>query len=290
MVRLAVLLLTLGSLNAAETLTNFLPSNVVSNFGPTKTVEFATPLMELEPGSLAHHLPAAMRNMRFAEPVWVIGYTTSILDPQGQTPRENFLCHTFLADQHVDQHPENELKGIYSDAFTPDVRLPDGFGVLFTPNDPLHWMPMFNNRADAPTRVAMKVTLTVIRARDLKQPLRPLYSSLRSVQVPHLFFVNPGHDERTTRFTVPADSVIHFLGTHLHPYGASVELFNVSRNELIWRGRRTAGPDSPMETYSSATGYPVSAGEILQIRSVYENPSKEKIDAMAGIFLMYSRK
>jgi hypothetical protein len=231
-----------------------------------------------------------MKNFRFEEPVWVIGYKTTIHDPRGQAPRANYLCHTFLADQHVDQHQENELKGIYSDAFTPEVLLPEGFGVLFTPNDPVHWMPMFNNRGEEPVRVAMKVTLTVIRARDLKKPLQPLYGSLRSVQVPHLFFVPPGHDERTVRFSLPFDAGIHFLGTHLHPYGVTVELRNVSRNELIWRARRSAGPESPMDVYSSTKGYSVRSGEILEMKSVYENPLKEPVDAMAGLFLLYARR
>ena len=191
--KVAVLLLAVLTRagQAAETLTAFLPSPVTSAHGQTSQVEFATPLMELESGSLAHHLPAAMKNFRFAEPVWVIGYKTTILDAKGHTPPENFLCHTFLADQHVTQHSDVELKGIYSDAFTPEVRLPDGFGILFQPTDPVHWMPMFNNRGDAPTRVSMKVSLTVIRAKHITKPLRPLYGSLRSVQVPHLFFVPP---------------------------------------------------------------------------------------------------
>ncbi len=274
---------------AAEVLKDFHPSSEISAYGTTSEVEFSTPLMELEPGALAHHIPVSMKNLRFAEPVWVIGYKTSIIGAQGQPPRQNFLCHTFLADQHVDQHPENELKGIYSDAFTPEVHLPAGFGVHFSANEALHWMPMFNNRGDQPALVAMKVAVTLIREKDLKKPLKPLYASLRSIQVPHLFFVPPGHDERTVTFNLPFEATIHFLGTHLHPYGASMELFNLSRNELVWKGRRTGGPESPMEWYSSVEGYVVHAGESLRIKSVYDNPAKEEIDAMAGLFMLYAR-
>jgi hypothetical protein len=289
--KLTVLLaMFLGAGQAAETLTDFRPSAVTSAYGATSEIEFSTPLMELESGALAHHIPVSMRNMHFAEPVWIIGYKTSIIDAKGRTPRQNYLCHTFLADQHVDQHQENELKGIYSDAFTPEVRVPVGFGVHFAANESVHWMPMFNNRGDQPVLVAMKVAVTLIREKDLKKPLLPLYGSLRSIQVPHLFFVPPGHDERTTTFTLPFDATIHFLGTHLHPYGASVELFNISRNEVVWKGRRTGGPESPMEWYSSIEGYVVHAGETLRIKSVYENPAKEDIDAMAGLFMLYGRQ
>ena len=274
---------------AAEVLTDFRPSAIQSPHGPTTQVEFATRLVELESGALAHHVHAAMKDFRFGEKVWVLAYQTSIVDPKGKEPKENYLCHTFFSDQRVDQHQENELKGIYSDAFTPEVKLPEGYGLPLGPEDSLHWMPMFNNRGELAVRVAMKVVLTVIRDRDLRKPLQPLYASLRSVQVPHLFFVPPGHDERQVSFELPFNGRIHFLGTHIHPYGVSIELYNASRKERVWIGTRQGGPYSAMTTYSSTEGYAVLAGESYRINAVYDNPSQNKIDAMAGLFMLYSR-
>src|SRR5882724_13216393 len=244
-----------------QLLTGFRPSSVRTDYGATSEVQFSTGVVELESGALAHHLPRAMKEFRFAEPVWVIGYKTELVDSHGKSPRENYLCHTFFSDQRVDQREDNELKGIYSDAFTPDVRLPDGFGIPLLAGDRLHWMPMFNNRGDEPARVEMKVAITLIRGRDLKKPLRPLYASLRSVETPHLFFVPPGHDERQTVFDLPFNGRIHFLGTHIHPHGVSIELYNVSRKERVWIGKRTGEADGAMQTYSSAEGYPIRAGD-----------------------------
>ncbi len=288
-VRLAALLGVAGLAYPADVLTNFRPSPIRSAYGTTSEVEFSTGFVLLESGVLAYHLPQAMRDFQFAEPVWVIGYQTSIVDAQGKAPRENYLCHTFFADQRVDQHQEHELHGIYSDAFTPEVRLPEGYGLPIGPEQRLHWMPMFNNRGEDSVRVAMKVVLTVIRAKDLAKPLVPLYGSLRSIQVPHLFFVSPGKDERQVSFDAPFNGRIHFLGTHLHPYGVSIELYNVSRKEQVWKGVRKGGPESPMTVYTSAEGYAVRAGERYRITAVYENPTSDKIDAMAGLFLLYSR-
>ena len=288
----ALLLLTLFAAvpSPAQTLTQFRPSALRTEYGAASDVGFSTGLVELEPGSLAHHLPQAMKNFQFAERVWVIGYKTTILDARGKTPRENYLCHTFFADQRVTQHDELELSGIYSDAFTPEVRVPEGFGIPLSPEERLHWMPMFNNRGDEPVRVAMRVELTVIRAKDLKKPLKPLYASLRSVQTPHLFFVPPGRDERQTTFELPFNGRIHFLGTHIHPHGVAIELYNVSRNEQVWIGKRTGDAGGAMQTYSSAVGYPIRAGESYRIRAVYENPTTDRIDAMAGLFMLYSRE
>ena len=44
-----------------------------------------------------------------------------------------------------------------------------------------------------------------------------------------------------------------------------------------------------MQVYSNAAGYRVQAGETYKIIAVYENPTSDKIDAMAGLFMLYSR-
>ena len=62
-----------------------------------------------------------MRDFRFAEPVWIIGYQTDVFDANNAQPRENYLCHTFFGDQRVTQHDDREMLAIYSDAFTPKV-------------------------------------------------------------------------------------------------------------------------------------------------------------------------
>jgi len=273
----------------ADLLATFRESPLRTEYGLASEVEFSTAAVELEPGALAHHLPQAMRSFRFPEPVWAIAYRTEISDARGQTPKENYLCHTFFGDQRVMQRQDQEVKGIYSDSFTPEVRLPDGLGIAFAADENLHWMPMFNNRGDEPVRVRMKVTLTVIRGKDLKKPLKPVYASLRSVQVPHLFFVPPGRDERQSTFMLPFHARIHFLGTHIHPHGVSIELFNESRRERVWQGSRTGGPESAMQIYSNAEGYSVRNGETYRVTSVYQNPFPHDIDAMAGLFLLYSR-
>ena len=43
-----------------------------------------------------------------------------------------------------------------------------------------------------------------------------------------------------------------------------------------------------MEVYSNAEGYPVRSGETYRVKSVYQNPTDLKIDAMAGLFIFYS--
>lgn len=289
--RAAVCLLWIGLLPAAELLTEFRPSPLRSPHGPVAQVEFATRFLDVEPGSLALHLPGAMLDFRFAEPVWIIGYKTLILDAQGRAPKENHLCHTFFGDQRVMQTGDQEVRGLYSDHYTPEVILPEGYGVRVPAGEPLHWMPMFNNRAASAVRIRMKVVLSVIRASQVTKPLIPLYSTLRSAATPHLYYAGPGRDERSAEFTLPFNGRIHFMGVHIHPYGLSMELENITRTERVWRGGRltTGGEMTGFESYSSVPGYPVKAGDRFRITAVYDNPTANPVDAMAGLYVLYSR-
>ena len=228
MVKTAVLLVCLGSLHAADLLSDFRPSTRASQYGAVSEVEFSTELMELDAGVLAFHPDHAMRDFRFAEPVWIIGYRTEVLDAKSAPPRENYLCHTFFGDQRVTQHDDREMLALYSDAFTPEVRLPDGFGFRLAAGEPLHWMPLFNNRQEQPARIRMRSVISVIRDKDRSKAMRPLYSTLRSVNTPHLFFVKPGRHEFEKSFEAPFDGRIHFIGTHIHPHGVYLELYDIT--------------------------------------------------------------
>jgi hypothetical protein len=294
MFRAALVVACLATLpvRAADILRDFRPSKVESLYGAVSDVEFSTELMELDAGVLAFHPDHAMRDFRFDEPVWVIGYRTEILDANNARPRENYLCHTFFGDQRVTQHDDREMLAIYSDAFTPEVKLPDGFGLRLAAGDSLHWMPLFNNRQEEAARIRMKGIITVIREKDRTKTIQPLYSTLRSVSTPHLFFVKPGRHEFHNSFEAPFDGRIHFMGTHVHPYGVSIELYDLTRNRTVWRSTPkldSAGRLIGMDSFSSDSGYAVKGGERFRITAVYNNTTASAIDAMAGLFISYSR-
>ena len=150
---------------------------------------------------------------------------------------------------------------------------------------------MFNNRSDRTVQVEMRIEVVLIRDKDLKKALRPLYSTLRSVKLPHLFYVPPNGKSEETAFELPFDGRIHFIGAHIHPYGETIELFNVTRKERVWKGSRqldAANKMVGMDVYSSTQGYVVHAGESFRLSSVYGNPTQSDIDAMAAVFFFYS--
>src|SRR5690242_5777394 len=104
----AILLVCFGSVSvsAADLLNEFRPSSLHSDYGAVSNVEFSTGMIELDAGVLAFHPDHAMRDFRFAEPVWIVGYRTEVLDARNEHPRQNYLCHTFFGDRRVTQHDD----------------------------------------------------------------------------------------------------------------------------------------------------------------------------------------
>jgi hypothetical protein len=228
--------------------------------------------------------------LTFPEDLWLVGFGTEIVDSSGNRLSRELQCHTFLGTSLPVHHSHDQVAGLFSDGYTENFRLPSGFGIFFKAGQTVFWTPMFNNRATENTSAAMKITLEVVRDRYLKRPLQELTTTFRTIQVPDLYYVPPGRDVRETTFDAPFVGRIHAIGTHIHPYGVSIELINVTREESVWKavGRRDAtGNLVSMPTYTSREGYSVHAGDRFKLIAVYENTSDRPVDAMAGMFILY---
>jgi len=273
-----------------ELLSQYQPTSVASTYGAVSSVRFTTGVIELQPKVLAYSPPGTMRALRFSENVWVVGYQTSISDESGKPLNENYICHTMFCDQRAVQRQDQRMRALYSDGFTRGFSLPEGYAVPFSRLDNVHFMPMFNNRADLPRRVQMQIEVLLIREKDLRKPLEPLYATLRSVQIPHLYFVSPKRHQQDITFELPFEGRIHFIGTHIHPHAESMTLSDVSHGKEVWHGKTAQGPGGidTMGVYSSVAGYAVHPGDVFRLSSVYNNPTADKIDAMAAVFLFYS--
>ena len=263
---------TLGAQNVVETLEH--------TYGP----------FSLKAGAL-QQVPPVME-MRFPEALWLVGYRTEMLDAAGKPVSREFQCHTLFGSSMPQPHSNDDVVGLFSDGYTPGLTMPAGYGLYFEAGEKMVWNPMFNNRNSEPQAAAMRLELDVIRARNLKQPLKPLRTTFRTIRAPgDLYFVAPGKDVRETSFEMPFSGTIHVIGTHIHPYGVSIELTNLTRGTTVWTAmgsRDTAGRLVQMPVYQAETGYAVKRNERFRLTAVYDNPTRGKVDAMAGVFILYS--
>jgi hypothetical protein len=105
--------------------------------------------------------------------------------------------------------------------------------------------------------------------------------------------VEPGREENHTLITselgLSQDATLHYIGVHLHPYGESLELKDLTTNETIFkshaRNRKGRAGLEHVDAYSSIEGTRLFKDHEYTLISVYENDSGEMQDAMAIMFL-----
>ena len=246
---------------------------------------------ELKAESLQQVPP--LMEFTFPEDLWLVGYEIGLIDRAGNSASRELQCHTFLGTSMPAHHSHEEVAGIFSDGYTPKVDLPLGFGIFFRAGEKIIWNPMFNNRSPQQAVASMRLTLNIVRARNLGGlKLKALKTTFRTIKDPtDLYFVSPGEDIRETTFNLPFKGKLHVIGTHIHPFGISIELINLTRNESVWKavGKKDEhGRLVAMPVYSTVEGYSVGPEDRLKIVAVYRNPTQERVDAMAGVFILYS--
>jgi hypothetical protein len=107
------------------------------------------------------------------------------------------------------------------------------------------------------------------------------------------WLVTPGREENHTQVTtmmdLAADTTIHFIGAHLHPFAESVALRDLTTDETIFRGTARNLDEqlglAEVQWFSSVEGVPVFANHEYEIVSVYNNTSGQNQDAMAALYL-----
>jgi hypothetical protein len=268
---------------------------LAKGYGPVRTEVKVVGPYEIEAGGLMR-LPSGPQEISFPEPVWVVGYRTEIRDAEDVVLRDDFHCHTQLKTYFTDEWSKYSrdgapFKGVFSDGYTTELRLPSGFGVYFEAGETIVMFPAFNNRSDRRLNAKMQIEIDYIADKDLSRPLEPLFATVVAVKQPHLYMVRPGIDERTIDLRFQYPGRIHFMAVHIHPYGESIELYNKTDGKSVWKaaGKRDGdGPLISMPTYDNKKGYAFDPEQEYMIRVRYNNSTDRIQDAMAGLFILFA--
>lgn len=278
----------------------FCLSGLLSANTASKLPQVYTAAQTYGPFSLAseqlQQMPAGIKPVRFEEATWLVGYSTEVIDGQGAAMPREMHCHTMMMTSMGTQGSHHEMnatpfKGVYSDGYTPAIKLPPGFGIFFDAGESLDLAPMFNNRANESIDASMRVEAHFVLDSELSQPLTPLYSTIQSVAAPHLYMVPPGEDVRELEISMPYDGTIHAMGVHIHPYGRAIELIESDSGKTVWKSVGEVGDDGRllrMPFYSSVEGYTFKADQRFLLRATYDNVTDQEQDAMAGLFIFFS--
>lgn len=94
------------------------------------------------------------------------------------------------------------------------------------------------------------------------------------------FDLPPGHSERSYEGSPAVAGKLLAIGGHMHAYGKSLELWDATTNELLWRGEPEPAPAGeaspiPMGKFYGLTriGLRITPEHRYRVRVVYENPT-----------------
>lgn len=108
------------------------------------------------------------------------------------------------------------------------------------------------------------------------------------------WIVPPGrHEYRTPlgrQLALPFDTTAHYITAHLHPYGESLEILDLTTGESVVRLEAQVYEDgrvgiAHMDEYSDATGVAFHADHDYELVTVYNNTTEGPVDAMAIVYL-----
>jgi len=88
---------------------------------------------------------------------------------------------------------------------------------------------------------------------------------------------------------IPYDTTIHYIASHLHPFGESLELIDLTTGESVYKATATNYSDriavEEITHYSSPDGLPIYSDHDYELVALYNNPLNHDIDSMAVMYL-----
>lgn len=260
--------------------------------------------------------------------VWITGFKLE-LTRDGQ-PAEEHLCHSrlgvlprgFKTDglRIIKNDPDKQTRSLIAiSQGRGEVHFPEGFAELVALNaHQQHLMvglQLQNARPGNPLKpkyVDAKMTIFYRPGREGYQAgLKPLRSARFALpaqgqvhsqhahghagETDHdgMFLVPPGRHVYQVDLDSPVseNKTVHYMRMHLHAYGESIELYDLTDQRPLWLGRattdKTSGALAHADDYSSVTGFRLAADHRYRLNVVYNNTTNAPVDAMALLAVYY---
>lgn len=251
---------------------------------------------------------------------WITGFRTEVVEAAtGRSMGDEFFCHSQL-QLATGARLMVAATGIRELAF------PAGFGIpidqilgdLDAPWREVSLLGMVLNNFDESLDTDVKLRFLVdYVGTEAPEPVRRLYRAsatilpdrpgvevlegepLTAVTTPRAAHGKTGHwvvppgtqvIRQRYRGLIPGDTRVHYAAVHLHHFGRSVELRNLTTGEVLWRTEAEydgRGRIVQIPVYSSAEGFRMPANHEYELETVYRNTTDQPVDAMATMYLYH---
>lgn len=293
--------------------------------GATQTLTYTLGPLRIEGLMEAMTGPVLKEEMRTIAanvegPVWIKSFKVTTLDGMSQPDDSlEFLCHAWLtakSSSPLDEHLLTISQGM------DEMKFPPGYGVrLDSIDDAAVMAQALNDNNVSPRDVRYRITIRYIPEKEavalgLKH-LRTVTAGIDARDAVQTFIANttiggdnkkicadrgasflvpPGrHEYRTvlnTGHRLQHGGTIHAIKLHLHAYGTGMSLVDETTGQAIWQGKARNAQGKALIThvddYNSAKGLQLTAGHRYAVTAVYDNQTKESVEAMAVLRIYVS--
>jgi len=258
-------------------------------------------------------------NPKKSKNIWITKFKAEVLDTKDNNESQEFMCHVVL--RSTAETISNATLGVAQGQ--KEVIFPKGFAVRMVnhPNYPivLDGQILNNNYRQINKDVYFKITVSYVDDEAAKKlELKPMemkffgglcpnktcepvypektYHVCEGKKYSGHWLVPPGKHNypavQNGQLALTKNIKIHYIWMHLHPYGESISLKDLTTGKIIWTGKAKNQNNKAvvLETdhFSSPEGIWLYKDHQYEVTTSYNNKTGKKIDAMGLLYMYYN--
>jgi hypothetical protein len=229
---------------------------------------------------------------------WIRGLRYELVDERGIVLPNRMLHHlNLIVPTHRELFSQIMLRIGAAGPETSPYTLPSFLGYRVRPGDSLLVTAMLHNPTPTGYRgVQLRVHLAMSPATSWLRPLsiKPLYLDVMPPAGGHSFDLPPGRSSKTWEGRPAVAARLLAVGGHLHEYGTSLRLEDISSGEVIWSARPKLDDRGKVvgmpRRYFLPFGVRLYPDHVYRLTAEYDNPTGKPLahggmGALGGIVL-----
>ena len=257
--------------------------------------------VDLPAGTSAEIMLEKPLSMRFqtGEPLWVTGFSPSIVDANGEELPKELLHHAIVSNMHEDNPFCSDAGGgnpfFIATSMLTKIDLPQGTGYPILPDDPIEAKIILANTTDA-SYVDVYFQLELI-ARPMNEftnfaDVKPMLLELDPCEHKSLE-VGPGElVERNATYAIPDDGKLTVAHGAIQKFGSTVQLTYDLEISPFWQAEAELDENHDLidlvnNPFSDSDGIDLKKDNTITFGVVYDNVSDKWINSATASAMVY---
>jgi hypothetical protein len=218
----------------------------------------------------------------FPESGWLHNFRFSVIDHAGDSVPRGVLHHLkVIAPERRELFSPIPLHLVGAGEETTPVDLPKEVGYHFEAGDSLLVTAMLHNPTDQDLRgVTIELTLGYSTEGTWRPPMDvvPFFAHVAPVMDVASYDLPPGRSTRSVDIVPAISGEVLGIGAHLHRYGVSLSVDDVTDGRSIWTTEAKLAPDGtvidiPRDRFVWSRGPRLRADHTYRVTAVFDNPT-----------------